>query len=114
MGSPTGDRPAIPAAQAALALLLAGEIAVFSVLGTNFATAQNAFEVARLSVELGLLALALTPVIVTGGIDLSVGSLLGLCAVLLGKLWRDAGLPVGAAAAGAVLAGLLGGALNAA
>ena len=34
---------------------------------------------ARLSVEIGLLALALTPVIVTGGIDLSVGSLMGLC-----------------------------------
>ena len=50
----------------------------------------------RLSVEIGLLALALTPVIVTGGIDLSVGSLMGLSAVLFGKLWRDAGLPIAA------------------
>ena len=45
----------------------------------------------RLSVEIGLLAVALTPVIVSGGIDLSVGSLMGLSAVLFGKLWRDAG-----------------------
>ena len=38
----------------------------------------------RFSVELGLLALALTPVIVTGGIDLSVGSMMGLAAVVFG------------------------------
>ena len=59
---------------------------------------RNAFEVLRLSVEIGLLALALTPVITSGGIDLSVGSLMGLSAVVFGKLWRDAGLPIGAAA----------------
>ena len=46
--------------------------------GHNFATPGNAFEIARLGVEIGLLALALTPIIVTGGIDLSVGSLMGL------------------------------------
>ena len=62
--------------------------------GTNFLTLGNAFEVLRLSVEIGLLAVALTPVIVTGGIDLSVGSLMGLSAVLFGMLWRDAGLPM--------------------
>ena len=46
----------------------------------------------RLGVEVGLLALALTPIIVTGGIDLSCGALLGLCAVVFGALWRDAGM----------------------
>ena len=61
-----------------LAVLLALEIALFSVLGTNFLSTENAFEVLRLSVEIGLLSLAMTPVIVTGGIDLSAGSLLGL------------------------------------
>ena len=58
--------------------------------GHNFATAGNAFEITRLSVEIGLLALALTPIIVTGGIDLSVGSMMGLAAVVLGVLWHDA------------------------
>jgi rhamnose transport system permease protein len=52
-------------------------------------TAGNFFEVIRFSVELGLLAIALTPVIVTGGIDLSVGSMLGLAAVVFGAAWRD-------------------------
>ena len=63
--------------------------------------------------EVGLLALVMTPVILTGGIDLSVGSLLGLCAILFGKLWRDAHLPWPMAAAGALAAGLLGGGVNA-
>ena len=44
---------------------------------------------ARLGVELGLLAIALTPVIVTGGIDLSVGSMMGLAAVMFGVAYRD-------------------------
>jgi rhamnose transport system permease protein len=96
-----------------LVVLLLVEIAVFAVAGTNFFTLQNAFEIGRLAVEIGLLALALTPVILTGGIDLSAGSLLGLTAVVLGMLWRDAGWPVGAAALAAVAIGGLGGALNA-
>ena len=75
------------------------EIAVFAAIGTNFLTLANAFEVLRLSVEIGLLAVALTPVIISGGIDLSVGSLMGLSAVVFGKLWRDGGLPIGVAAA---------------
>src|SRR5207248_7428407 len=96
-----------------LALLLAAEIAVFCVIGKNFATAANAFEIVRLCVEIGLLALALTPVIVAGGIDLSVGSLMGLSAVVLGMLWRDAGWPVAAAALAVIVIGGAGGTLNA-
>ena len=99
-------------AQAILAALLLLEIAVFSVIGTNFLTLANAFEVLRLSVEIGLLAVALTPVITSGGIDLSVGSLMGLSAVVFGKLWRDGGLPIGAAAAATLVLGALAGSVN--
>jgi len=96
-----------------LALCLVLEIALFSIIGWNFFTPGNAGEIVRASAEIGLLALALTPVIVTGGIDLSVGSLLGLCAVVLGVAWRDAGWPLPAAAAAAIVAGVAGGGLNA-
>jgi rhamnose transport system substrate-binding protein len=99
--------------QAVLAGLVIVEIVVFAVIGTNFLTARNFFQIPRISVELGLLALAMTPVIVTGGIDLSVGSLLGLCAVVFGKLWRDAHLDPWVAASGAVALGAIAGALNA-
>jgi rhamnose transport system permease protein len=55
----------------------------------------------------------MTPVILTGGIDLSVGSLLGLCAVMFGKFWRDAHFSPAAAALAAVALGAVGGGLNA-
>jgi rhamnose transport system substrate-binding protein len=95
-----------------LLLVLLFEIAIFSISGDNFFTTANAFEITRLSVEVGLLALALTLVIITGGIDLSVGSMMGLVAVVLGALWRDAQLPIAVAAGIALLLGLTGGALN--
>jgi rhamnose transport system substrate-binding protein/rhamnose transport system permease protein len=96
-----------------LLLVLVFECIIFSATGTNFLTASNAFEITRLSVEVGLLALALTLVIITGGIDLSVGSMMGLAAVVLGALWRDAHLPILLAAAVALLIGAAGGSLNA-
>jgi rhamnose transport system permease protein len=97
----------------ALLLLVVLECAVFSVTGTNFLSVANALEVARLGVEVGLLALALTPVIITGGIDLSVGSMMGLAAVVMGALWRDAGVPLPLAALAALAVGAAGGATNA-
>ena len=75
-------------------------------------TLDRQFDILRHSCEIGLLALALTPVILTGGIDLSVGSLLGLSAILFGKLWHDAGLPIGVAAGCAVVIGAAAGGLN--
>src|SRR6266704_7102733 len=97
-----------------LLLVILIESAIFSVTGNNFLSAGNAFEITRLSVEVGLLALALTPIIITGGIDLSVGSMMGLAAVVLGGLWRDAHLPMALAAAITLMVGALGGTLNAA
>jgi rhamnose transport system permease protein len=96
-----------------LLAVIALECAVFAVTGRNFLGAANAFEVARLGVEVGLLALALTPIIITGGIDLSVGSTMGLCAIALGALWRDLGVPLPAAIGLTLLLGAAGGALNA-
>jgi rhamnose transport system substrate-binding protein len=96
-----------------LVLALGAEVALFAAIAQNFFTLGNFFEVIRLSVELGLLAIALTPVIVSGGIDLSVGSMMGLAAVLFGAAYRDWGLPLPAAAGVALATGCAGGALNA-
>lgn len=97
----------------ALLILLFVELLLFSLIGENFFSRANGFEIIRLSVEIGLLALALTPVIITGGIDLSVGSMMGLSAIACGWMWKMAGLPIWLAAALTLLIGLLGGALNA-
>ena len=96
-----------------LLVVILVECLVFGMAGHNFATAGNAFEITRLAVEIGLLALALTPIIVTGGIDLSVGSMMGLAAVVLGALWHDAGLPMPLAIVLTLLLGVVGGMLNA-
>ncbi len=96
-----------------LLLALAVEIALFAFAAPNFFTVANFFEVTRFSVELGLLAIALTPVVIAGGIDLSIGAMLGLAAVVFGALSRDAGVALPIAAAAALLTGALGGALNA-
>lgn len=93
--------------------ILVLECVYFASIGPRFATIDNVFDIFRHSVEVGLLALALTPVMLTGGIDLSVGSLLGLCAVVFGKLWRDGGMTPLEAGACTILLGTLGGALNA-
>jgi ribose/xylose/arabinose/galactoside ABC-type transport system permease subunit len=85
----------------------------FNSVGPRFGSVDNSFDIVRHSVEIGLLALAMTPIILTGGIDLSVGSLLGLSAILFGKLWRDAGLPIPVAAACTLGLGALAGGLNA-
>jgi rhamnose transport system permease protein len=101
-----------PNYEGALLLILLAECGVFIVFGNNFLTSVNAFEVLRSSVEIGLLALALTPIIISGGIDLSVGSMMGLAAIVFGGLWRDFHCSLPLAALGALLVGLAGGALN--
>jgi len=90
------------------------EAVLFAASAPNFATLANVFEVMRLSVEVGLLAVAMTPILVTGGIDLSVGAMMGLAAVIFGAAYRDWNLPIGVAAVAALVAGGAGGALNAA
>jgi rhamnose transport system permease protein len=97
-----------------LLIVLVLEVLLFNAIGRRFLTADNLANIVRQSVEIGLLALVMTPVILTGGIDLSVGSLLGLCAVTFGMLWGEMHWSPWLAAIGAVVVGALGGGLNAA
>ena len=96
-----------------LFIVIVLEVILFNAIGRKFLTGDNVANIVRQSVEIGLLALVMTPVILTGGIDLSVGSLMGLCAVSFGMLWQDAGLSPWVAAVGAVAVGAIGGGLNA-
>jgi rhamnose transport system substrate-binding protein len=106
------DSPAVPR-WAILPALLLIELAVFSAISTNFLTARNALDVSRLAVEIGLLATAMTAVILTGGIDLSVGSTLGLSGIVVGGLWQEYHVPLWIAAFAGVGTGVLCGAVNA-
>jgi len=80
----------------------------------GFGTLDRQFDILRHSCEIGLLALALTPIILTAGIDLSVGSLLGLCAILFGGLWHDFGFSIPVAIGLTLVCGAAAGGINAA
>jgi rhamnose transport system permease protein len=101
-----------PNGEWAVLLALVAEILFFSLVAPRFFTTANVVEVVRFSVELGLLAVALTPVIVSGGIDLSVGAVMGLSAVTFGAAYHDWQLPIAGAAALALLVGVAAGSLN--
>lgn len=92
-----------------LALLL-----VFMGLSSNFATARNLTHIAEQSVVLLMLALPMTLVIMTEGIDMSIGAVLTLASVVLAwTVVRTGSIPLGVLAAvvlGAVF-GLLNGGL---
>ncbi|MCC6427680.1 MAG: ABC transporter permease [Phycisphaerales bacterium] len=61
--------------------------------------------------DLAILALPMTLIIITGGIDLSVGSTMALSAVTLGMLY-EAGTPIWIAGFVAIIVGTLAGAIN--
>ncbi len=96
-----------------LLLVILLEVILFSALGRRFLTEGNVSNIFRHSVEVGLLALAMTPVVLTGGIDLSVGSMMGLCAVLFGMMVNVLGFNPWLAALLALACGALGGGVNA-
>jgi len=97
-------------------LALLGLLVVICVgFGTTvegFWDAQNLLDRSRYWVEMGAIAVVMTLVIGTGGIDLSVGSMLALAATTAGVLWRDASAPIWLAAVAGVAAGTLAGAFN--
>jgi rhamnose transport system permease protein len=95
-----------------LLFLLLAEMALMQSLSPLFLTPDNLIEVVRQSAEIGLIALAMTLVIITAGIDLSVGSIVGLSIIMMGMLWEDAGLPLWVAVLLALLTGTLLGGFN--
>lgn len=62
--------------------------------------------------DLALLSLPMTYIIITGGIDLSVGSTMSLASVVMGMLYQLGHWPIWAAAVAAVITGIFCGALN--
>ena len=66
----------------------------FSVASPNFATFSNITSVLFSTVVIGLLALGTTFVIITGGIDLSIGTGMALCAVMSGTFIVTMHLPM--------------------
>ncbi len=89
-----------------VALLLA--VGVFAIASPAFATADNLLIVLRNSNELMLVSLGMTLLLAMGGIDVSVGMVLGLAAIAVGHLLLAGWPPILATLAGPLVGGLLG------
>lgn len=76
---------------AALTLLLA---VILSLSSPYFLTSNNLFNLLDQSVVVGIVAIGMTFVILTGGIDLSVGSIVGLTGVILGLALQEMPMPL--------------------
>jgi len=85
---------------------------VIAVLNPNFLTTNNLLNVLRQTSTNLYLALAMTMVIILGGIDLSVGSVMALSGVVTAMLIALFGAPLLLAVAAGLLVGTLFGALN--
>lgn len=81
---------------------------LLSVVTSTFATPQNLFNVTRNFAFVAIVALGMTAVIITGGIDLSVGSTIGVSGIVLSVVMH-AGYPIWAGIGMALLtAGAVG------
>lgn len=95
-----------------LLIILIVVMIVLAQLNDNFFTLSNLLNQGRLMSEVGLVALPMTYIIITAGIDLSVGSILGVSAIMLGILWKTMGLPLGLAIVLCLVIGGVAGYLN--
>lgn len=89
-------------APAALIML----IIIFAVATPYFLTFGNAMNIVRQASVNIIIALGVTIVIITGGIDLSVGAILGLVMCVMGHMWKDAGVNIWGAAILGILVGV--------
>jgi ribose transport system permease protein len=79
-----------------LAVVLA---VILSLISPHFFTERNMFNILDQSVVLGIVAVGMTLVILTGGIDLSVGSVAGLTGIILALFLKEFPIPVAIALA---------------
>jgi len=78
----------------------------------KFLTVDNLLQQGRFMTEVGLIAIPMTYIIITGGIDLSVGSILGLTAIVLGWTWQELGFPLELAIITGIISGTVAGFVN--
>lgn len=89
-----------------------GLVLLFGMLSNNFLNARTFAALANRIPALAVIAAGMTLVLIVGGIDLSVGSVLGLCGSVLGVAMMDYHLPFWVAAMVCLAIGLAAGALN--
>jgi rhamnose transport system permease protein len=108
----TAIRRIVVSQELVLVVVLIVALVILSATGSHFMTVDNLLNQGRLMTEVALVALPMTFIIITGGIDLSVGSIMGLTVILLGVFWQNVGLPLPLAILGAILVACIAGFFN--
>jgi rhamnose transport system permease protein len=108
----TRARTLLLSQEGVLLIILIVSVAILSIVSAPFRTFENILNQGRLLTEVGLVALPMTYIIITGGIDLSVGSVLGLSAVVLGYTWDKLGFPLELAIVVALVTSTIAGFVN--
>lgn len=93
-------------------VVLIALLAFFSVFTENFLAWNNMVNIMQATAVNGVLGVAVTFVIIAGGIDLAVGTMMTLTAVMAGLILTNAGLPLPFGIAGALGSGALMGAIS--
>ena len=78
----------------ALLLLIALEIAVFGAMNSKFLNLTRLFGSLNQFIPVAIIALFVTFVLITGGMDIQAGAIVGLTSILVGVLWSDAGMNI--------------------
>jgi rhamnose transport system permease protein len=97
--------------EAGLAVVVLLVIIIGSSVSPQFLTGNNLFNVGLSNGEIAIMTLPMTLIIISGEIDLSVASILGMASALLGVLWSK-GLPMPAIFVIVAIVGLAAGAVN--
>ncbi len=84
----------------------------FASVSSVFRSPALFLDQSRFWIEIGIMAVAMFGVILAGGIDLSVASIMALCGVTILRLHSECGMPIALAALLGLIVGLLSGALN--
>ena len=95
-----------------LFLIMLASVLFLATRTDKFLTVDNLLQQGRFMAEVGLIAIPMTYIIITGGIDLSVGSILGLTAIVLGWTWQELGFPLELAIITGIISGTLAGFVN--
>ena len=94
-----------------LAIVVVLILIIGSAASPDFLTGNNLFNLGLSNGEVAIMTLPMTLIIISGEIDLSVASILGMASALLGVLWNK-GWPMPAAFVAVALTGLAAGAVN--
>lgn len=95
-----------------LILVIVLEFVIFGTLSPKFLNLKRLFSGLNQFIPVCIISLFVTFVMITGGIDIQAGSIVGLTSITVGVLWNDAGLNIFVACVLALIAGALCGTLS--